>query len=499
MISKHKITLAFLDVVVLATGFISSFWLVFQSGFYGPVRAYPVYFVPSIVLLIVIFLVVFQLEGLYKYQAISNPVHQVQSLLKCFLQVLAAFILIVFFMKTSYIADSRLTIGLGFAFGFIFMILARVLTVPPVFYYFAKKGIIRKRALIMGAGEHGRQVLVELRQSRENYFEIIGFCDDDPHLAGIEASGLPVLGSSRDISDLKREKGIQEVIIAISNIQRGELVALIERCKEAGLVIHVISDLFSRVTDKLEAEAFGGLITYRIDSYQNGMVRSAIKRMIDFFGASLLLVLFSPLFWFIAWAIKRDSLGPIFYRPEVVGKGENPFFTYKFRSMIAGESGAVGSEAAVSGMAAGGESDAHQKGKQRHLDFMRDFIQGRVKGAFFVENEDRITRVGRILRKYSLDELPQLINVFRGEMSLVGPRFCSVTECGFYKPWHKRRFQVKPGMTGLWQVRARSDVSYDDMVVLDLYYIQNWSLLLDFEILLRTIPVVLFGKGSRVQ
>jgi hypothetical protein len=107
--------------------------------------------------------------------------------------------------------------------------------------------------------------------------------------------------------------------------------------------------------------------------------------------------------------------------------------------------------------------------------------------------------VGRALRKYSLDELPQLINVFRGEMSLVGPRFCSVSEFSHYQPWQKKRFQVKPGMTGLWQVRGRSEVSYEDMVMIDLYYIDNWSLLFDFEILLRTIPVVLHGKGSRVE
>ena len=487
MISKHKISLALLDITLLVAGFYLSFWYVFHSGFYVGVRAYPVYFIPSIIVLTVIFLIVFQLDGLYKYQAIANPVHQVQSLLKCYLQVLAAFILIVFFMKTSYIADSRLTIGLGFFICFIFMILARVLTVPLVFYYFVEKGIIKKRAIIMGAGEHGQQVLDQLRQSRENYFEIIGFCDDNPCLLGTSVSGLPVLGASRDVNQLKGQKSIQEVIVAVSNIRRGNLVALIERCKEAGLVIHVVSDLFSRVTDKLEAEAFGGLITYRIESYQNGIVRNIIKRMMDFFGSCILLALLSPLFWFIAWAIKRDSPGPVFYRPKVVGKGEKTFLTYKFRSMIPADS--PSSE----------EKEAYHNGKQRHLEFMRDFIQGRVKGNYFVENEDRITRVGRFLRKYSLDELPQLINVFRGEMSLVGPRFCSVTECGFYKPWHKRRFQVKPGMTGLWQVRARSDVSYDDMVVLDLYYIQNWSLLLDFEILLRTIPVVLFGKGSRIS
>lgn len=476
-----------MDITLLVAGFSLSFWYVFDSGLYGSARAYPPYFIPSIIVLTVIFLVVFQLNGLYKYQAIANPVHQVQSLLKCYFRVLAAFILLVFFMKTAYIADSRLTIGLGFLFSFTFMILARVLTVPLVFYYFVDKGIIKKRALIMGAGEHGQQVLDHLRQSHENYFEIVGFCDDNPNLLGTYAFGFPVLGSSSDIPQLKVQAKIQEVIIAISNINRGDLVALIERCKEADLVIHVISNLFSHVTEKLEAEAFGGLITYRIESRQHGIVRAGIKRMIDLLCSALALLLVSPVFCAIIWAIKSESRGPVFYRPTVVGKGEKVFLTYKFRSMIPENSPSPE------------EKQAYEEGKKRHLEFMQDFIQGRVKDAYFVENECRITKVGRFLRKYSLDELPQLINVFRGEMSLVGPRFCSVTELSFYKPWQKRRFQMKPGITGLWQVRARSDVSYDDMVALDLYYIQNWSLLLDLEIMLRTIPVVIFGDGSRIS
>ena len=138
-------------------------------------------------------------------------------------------------------------------------------------------------------------------------------------------------------------------------------------------------------------------------------------------------------------------------------------------------------------------------GKKQHIEFMQKFINGDTNGVHYVKSENRITRVGRIIRKYSLDELPQLINVLKGDMNLVGPRFCTTDEYKFYKPWQKRRFEVKPGMTGLWQVSARSAVSYDDMVFLDLYYIENRSLFFDLEILLRTIPVVLYGKGSRIE
>jgi lipopolysaccharide/colanic/teichoic acid biosynthesis glycosyltransferase len=188
----------------------------------------------------------------------------------------------------------------------------------------------------------------------------------------------------------------------------------------------------------------------------------------------------------IAWLIKRDSDGPAFYKAEVIGKGGQPFTAFKFRSMISNETNNPQTQ------------KQYEEAKKRHIAFMKDFIQGNIRDSCFVANESRITRVGRFLRKYSLDELPQFINVLRGEMSLVGPRFCSDTEYSFYKSWHKRRFQIKPGMTGLWQVRARCAVNYDDMVMLDLYYIQNWSLLFDLEILLRTVSTVFLGQGSRV-
>jgi len=277
------------------------------------------------------------------------------------------------------------------------------------------------------------------------------------------------------------------VVIAISNIEKTELLEIIDRCRNAGLSLHVISALFSKVNEKLEAEQYGGLTTYRLEARENGIVRAAVKRAFDLGVSAFLLTLLAPVFGIIAWAIKRDSKGPVFYRSEVVGRKEKIFKAYKFRTMIDGY------------CAEEKEKRLCETGRRQHLAFMKDFIQGRKKDECFVKNESRVTKVGRFLRKYSLDELPQLINVLRGQMSLVGPRFCSPAELGFYEPWQKRRFQVKSGVTGLWQVRARSEVSYDDMVMMDLYYIQNRSFFFDLEILLRTIPVVLSGKGSRIK
>ncbi|MEW6382157.1 MAG: sugar transferase [bacterium] len=486
ILSKHKISMAAFDIILIFAGFHSAFWFVFASGICGRPHSFPRYYAPSLVLISAIFLTIFQLEGLYKYQAITNPIHQLQSLLKCYLKCLAAVILIIFFFKTGYIADSRLTIGLGFLISFLFMVLARAIIIPKLFYYLVTTGRIRKRVLILGAGQQGSRVCTFLEHNPKNYFQVVGFADDHKR-AGSRVCGKEVFGNSYELENIISSRKIEEIILAINNISRGALLDLIDRCKRAGLVIHVVSDLFSRVTEKIEAEEFGGLMTFRIVPRQTGIIHRLAKRAVDLIASAVLCTLLSPLFLIIALFIKWDSEGPVFYTSRVVGRGGKTFVSYKFRSMLNHHADNRD------------EQQKYEAGKNRHLQFMESFIQGRTNGEFFVKDESRITKVGRFLRKHSLDELPQLINVFRGEMSLVGPRFCSVEEYQFYKPWHKRRFQVKPGITGLWQVRGRSEVSYDDMVILDLYYIQNCSFLFDLEILLRTVSVVFTGKGSRVS
>lgn len=486
-ISKHKILLAGADVFLISVGFGLAFWFVFSSGLYGGIRPFPGYFVPSLVLLAVIFVSAFQLEGLYKYQAVANPIHQFQKLFRCYLRVLGAFIVIVFFMKTKYIADSRLTIGLGFLFSFLALAVFRVNMVPRVFRFMVARRIIQKRVAIIGVGEQGRTVLKHWSENSLSYFKIIGFLDDNPSLKGKSIEGVEVLGTSGDIGEVAARYHLDAAVIAISNIDKTELLKIIDRCRNTGISVHVISTLFSKVNEKLEAEQYGGITTYRLEARENGVVRAAVKRAFDLSVSAILLILLAPVFGIIAWAIKRDSKGPVFYRSDVVGRNEKIFKAYKFRTMLDRDS------------ADEKEKRLYETGSRRHLEFMKDFIQGRKKDEFFVKNEPRLTKVGLFLRKYSLDEFPQLINVFRGQMSLVGPRFCSPSEFNFYESWQKKRFQVKPGVTGLWQVRARSEVSYDDMIMMDLYYIQNRSFFFDLEILLRTIPAVLTGKGSRIK
>jgi len=210
-------------------------------------------------------------------------------------------------------------------------------------------------------------------------------------------------------------------------------------------------------------------------------VEKLIKRCVDLAASLLVIVVGFPFFLAIAALIKLTSQGPVFFSQQRVGEGGRPFTLFKFRTMRQGADDTI------------------------HREFTRSFIQGRMSNSSLDEkspsvykltNDPRVTAVGNFLRKTSLDELPQFINIFKGEMTLVGPRPPLHYELEHYEEWHKLRLRVKPGLTGLWQVSGRSSVPFNEMVMLDLYYIEHWSLLMDLKIMLRTVPVMLFGSGG---
>jgi len=213
---------------------------------------------------------------------------------------------------------------------------------------------------------------------------------------------------------------------------------------------------------------------------ETGAGAFALKRLFDITFSLGVMIFGLPFYTLIAALIKLTSEGPVLFVQDRVGRDSRPFKFYKFRTMVVDNS------------------------DTQHRSFAEDFIKGRLmsesdegdKRVFKLQNDPRVTSIGRFLRKTSLDELPQFINVMRGEMTLVGPRPALAYELAHYKEWHRGRLVVKPGLTGLWQVSGRSTVPFDEMVMLDLYYIENWSMALDMKIVLRTVPVMLFGLGG---
>lgn len=323
-------------------------------------------------------------------------------------------------------------------------------------------GVGVKNVLIVGAGKVGREVAGYLDQNKQLGLVVKGFIDQN------HATNPRVLGKIGDLSTVARAQFVDEIIVTIPSMrQLGKRVIL--EAKRNNLEIKIIPNLYGAYGRQATLHHIGSMPVMSLYREPVPVVGRSAKRLLDILGALLGLVTFSPLLTAIALLIKCDSAGPVFYRCQRVGKKGKLFVFYKFRTMVA-------------------NADS-LKDSLRHLNEREEVI-------FKISNDPRITRVGKMLRKYSLDELPQLWNVLIGDMSLVGPRPHPVDDYKQYALEHLRRLDITPGITGLWQVTARQDPSFEKNMALDLEYIETWSLWMDFSILFKTLPAVVSGEGA---
>ncbi len=331
------------------------------------------------------------------------------------------------------------------------------------------RGVGVSRVIIVGAGEVGRTVMRTIVAQPELGYRIVGFVDDDPAKGKSDIGRFRGLGAVSNLSGLIREGELDEVIITLPWMYHRKIMGIVRECERRRVNARIVPDFFQMSLSQVDVDDLGGvpLIGVREVGFERGT--RLIKRGIDMVGAVAGLALGAPLMGVIALAIRLDSPGPIVFSQTRVGAGGELFDIYKFRSMR------QGAEAELKKLQALNEADGP---------------------LFKIQDDPRLTRIGRILRRTSLDELPQLWNVLQGEMSLVGPRPALPSEVSEYKEWHKKRLEARPGMTGLWQISGRSTISFDEGVLLDVYYIENWSLWLDLKILLRTVPHVLLGDGA---
>jgi exopolysaccharide biosynthesis polyprenyl glycosylphosphotransferase len=329
-----------------------------------------------------------------------------------------------------------------------------------------------QNTLIVGAGEVGQLVARKLLAHPEYGINLVGFVDDSPRKRRSELGHLAMLGTPDDISSLVETLDIERVIIAFSKESHDELLELIRSLKDLDVRVDIVPRLFEIFGRKVGIHAVEGLPLVGLPALRLARSSRLLKRTLDLTLASLGLILLSPLFAVLALATKIDSSGPILFRQTRMGAGGRTFRIFKFRTMTA-------------------DAEA-RKGELAHLN-MHLTADPRM---FKIPEDPRITHVGRLLRRYRIDELPQLINVVRGEMSLVGPRPLILAEDRHVESWARCRLDLKPGMTGLWQVLGASDIPFDEMTKLDYLYVTNWSLTEDLRLIFRTFPTLLRTRNA---
>jgi len=323
----------------------------------------------------------------------------------------------------------------------------------------------RRRAVLVGSGKHLEEVAHALAGPARTAVEVVGYFSLKPR----PQNGLRSLGELDQLPEVLAHERVQEVIIADPDFPQERAVELVDICHQRGVAVHIAPSTMEILIDR--AEFIPGqtvpLFTLRPPVFEG--IDFALKRAFDLVMSIAGLVILSPVLLAISVAVKLSSRGPVIYssvRPGMAGK---PFRCFKFRTM------------------------------REHADQVQDDLESlnEKSGALFkIRRDPRLTAIGGFLRRYSLDELPQLVNVVRGEMSLVGPRPLPMRDFERLEEWHKKRYLVLPGITGLWQVSGRSELDFDDLVRLDFLYLERWSVLLDLQILLKTIPAVLSRRGA---
>ena len=328
-----------------------------------------------------------------------------------------------------------------------------------------------ERVLVVGAGGVGQSLARKMMQNSRGGTVVVGFADDQPLPLPDDLAHLRVWPASTSLGTALAATGATRLAIAFTGDTSQELLQFVRRSEFGPMPVSVVPRMFEITPNHARVSDLAGLPVVDLESAQLSIGQRIAKRLLDIVLCSAGLLVLAPIFIAVAVAIKLDSRGPIFFRQERMGRGGGTFGIYKFRTMIA--------------------NAEDRRFELSDLNDMRD------SGPLFkMKNDPRVTRLGRLLRRFNLDELPQLLNVLGGSMSLVGPRPFVVHEAEQIGDWGARRYDLTPGITGLWQISNRTELSYDEMIQLDYLYVTNWSIWWDIRLLLQTIPMVASGRAG---
>ncbi len=417
------------------------------------------------VLSLPVWLAIFAYKRLYSSRFVPTRLDEFRRIVHASIGSVLVMMLVAFTLRW-YVARGWLILTLATA---IVAVTAEREAVRWGLYRARRAGHLLQPVVIVGANAEGLGLCAELMDHPELGYAVIGFVDAGVAVGSYVYDHRPVLGTIDEVVDAVGLSGATSVLVASTAIDAEATNRLIRVLSNSGIPVELTSSLRDIAAERLTVRPLGRYPTVYVDPVRRGGWRGVAKRSFDFAASALGLVLLTPLLLCLGALVKITSRGPVLFAHERIGINGRPFRLYKFRTMI--------------------------PGAERMLIDLRD--DNEAAGPLFkIRDDPRVTRVGRVLRSLSLDELPQLWNVVRGDMSLVGPRPALPTEMEAWTPEVHQRLQVKPGLTGMWQVSGRSGASFEEYVRLDLYYVDNWSLWTDLAILAKTVPTVLARRGA---
>lgn len=469
MLKEHNLffkwVMIFIDLCIVVVTFFLGFCLNNQfNSFYEELGLY-IILLPTLLIIWGVLLYYFGMYDSFRTKQILDILFIVTETTFVGGSIFGSFIFI-----TKIESLSRLHIFYSFLLAALTISIEKVILIL-YFRYQRKQGLNIRNILIVGTGKRAQRFANLINKHNEWGINIIGLVDEDTTKINNIICEHRVIGSFKDVPDITKNNIVDEVMFIVPRSWLSKIEELMYRCEIEGLKVSVALDLFELKLSKAKYSYLDDFPILTFESTPDQLIRLLIKRLFDILISGIALIILSPIFIVASVIVKTSSKGNVFFKQQRCSLNGRKFILYKFRTMV---------------------QDAEAK--------LNDLlIYNEMDGPVFKMKDDpRITKAGRFLRKLSIDELPQLWNVFKGDMSLVGPRPSIPSEVDKYKPWQRRRLSMRPGITCLWQAYGRNKITdFNEWMKLDLEYIDSWSLWLDYKILLKTIPVVLFGIGAK--
>ncbi|HEY4662924.1 MAG TPA: sugar transferase [Candidatus Humimicrobiaceae bacterium] len=467
----YGITLILSDIVFLGLSFYLSFLLKFRVESFEVLGVNFKYYVIYSIVGILLIVLIFGLRRLYNFRNLYKGMGENEGVVSSI--IVSIFIIIMFnyyFNRDGY-QLSRIWLLYSILIPIALVILSRTV-IKRLFFLFLSRIGIKTNVVIIGINEESKRIAHTFNKSTIERIKVIGFVDDKygRGKAGRSESyrDVKVLGTLSDLGPIIEKHKIDRIIISSPNLKYFDIMTLLDKIGNFNIEVQMSPSLFEFSVSRMKMFDYMGVPLIQIQKVEIKTFDKILKSIIDYSIGFILLIIFVLLYSILGILIKIDSKGPVLYAQQRYGKDFKIIRVYKFRTMRTG---------------ADKEEEYIKKLYDRKCDFK-------------IKDDPRITRIGRFLRKTSIDELPQVINVFKGELSVIGPRALAIEEGDRLEEWEKKRMQVSQGITGLWQVSGRSDINYEERIKLDLYYIQNWSIWLELKIVVLTIMRIFRGSGA---